>query len=223
MNDKNILLVEGEADRSFFEVMCQHFSINPVIRVAAPRDLTASLTIRNTKEGVFNLLPELLKQLNDGTTEKLAVVVDADSLANGGGFQKARDRVGSIVNPAGFDLVPDWNAAGLVFGHNDGLNDLGLWVMPDNTGEGMLENWINQCLHPNEDALYQHARESIDAIPGAPKFKPLHRSKAEVATWLAWQKMPGHGLYNAANPALLNTNAPLYAGLEAWLKHVFSA
>lgn len=222
MSDKNILLVEGEADRSFFEVICRQLFIDATIRVAAPRDLTALQTTQNTKEGIFILLPELLKQLEDGTTEKLAVVVDADSLVNGGGFQKACDRVGRIVEPAGFGLAPGKSAAGLVFENNDGLADLGLWVMPNNADEGMLEDWIKQCLHPGEGALYQHAGTSIDAIPGGPKFKPLHRTKAEVATWLAWQEKPGHGLYNAASPDLLNTSAPLFAELHAWLKHVFA-
>lgn len=223
MSSKNILLVEGEADRSFFEVICRQLAIDASIHVAAPNDLIASQVFKNTKEGVFSLLPELLKQLEDGTTEKLAVVVDADSLVNGGGFQKACDRVGRIVQPAGFDLAPGKSADGLVFENSDGLADLGLWVMPNNADEGMLEDWIKQCLHPGEDALYQHAGTSIDAIPGGPKFKPLHRTKAEVATWLAWQEKPGHGLYNAAKPDLLNTSAPLFAGLHAWLTHVFAA
>lgn len=223
MSSKNILLVEGEADRSFFEVICRQLSIDASIHVAAPKDLIASQVTKNTKEGVFSLLPELLKQLEDGTTEKLAVVVDADSMVNGGGFQKACDRVGRIVKPAGFDLVTSRSAAGLVFENSDGFADLGLWVMPNNADEGMLEDWIKQCLHPGEDALYQHAGTSIDAIPGGPKFKPLHRTKAEVATWLAWQEKPGHGLYNAASPDLLNTSAPLFVDMHAWLQHVFAA
>jgi hypothetical protein len=98
-----------------------------------------------------------------------------------------------------------------------------LWVMPNNADEGMLEDWIKQCRHPGEGALYQHAGDSIDTIPGYPKFKPLYRTKAEVATWLAWQEKPGHGLYQAVKPELLDSNSPLYAGLHAWLKHVFVA
>lgn len=220
MSAKNILLVEGEADRGFFELLCRMLSISVDVRVATPKDTGG---VKNGKEGVFNLLPELLKQLQDGTTEKLAVVVDADSLGSGGGFQNACDRFSGIVKPAGFGLISGKLAAGLVFENNDGLADLGLWVMPNNDAEGMLEDWIKQCLHPGEGALYQHASASIDAIPNGPKFKPLHRTKAEVATWLAWQENPGHGLYQAVKPELLDKSAPLYAGLHAWLKHVFVA
>ena len=222
MSLKNILLVEGEADRSFFEIICRKFSIDVCVRFATPRDLVTSQMVKNTKEGVFTLLPELLKQLEQGEIEKLAVVVDADSVVNGGGFKKTYDKVANIVKPAGYNSPVTNPAAGLVFENNDGLSDFGLWVMPDNANEGMLEDWIKQCLHPSEGVLYQHAGTSIDAIPGGAKFKPLHRAKAEVATWLAWQEKPGHGLYNAANTDLLNANAPLFVALHAWLKNVFS-
>ena len=72
-------------------------------------------------------------------------------------------------------------------GREDVPTDIGVWVMPDNQNTGMLEDWAKQCLHPQERALFAHARESVKNLPEPPKFKPLQRSKAEVATWLAWQ------------------------------------
>jgi hypothetical protein len=93
--------------------------------------------------------------------------------------------------------------------------------MPNNGDDGILENWVKQCLHPWELGLYQHGEASIDAIPGGPKFQSWHRTKAEVATWLAWQKKPEHGLYNAVEAELLNTNAPLFKDLQVWLARVF--
>lgn len=48
-------------------------------------------------------------------------------------------------------------------------------------------------------------------------------SKAEVATWLAWQKKPGQGLYAACDDNLLNTQAQLYVELLAWLNLVFKS
>ena len=222
-SEKHILLVEGEADRGFFEVLCRKSAIEVAIRVATPKDLASTATTRNTKEGVFNLLPALLKQLEDGGIEKLAVVVDADSQINGGGFPQACTRVSVALQSAGYILSTASPAEGLIFEHTDGFADVGLWVMPNNADEGMLEDWIRQCLHPDETALYQHGCIAIDKIPGSPKFKSFHRTKAEVATWLAWQDKPGHGLYNAVNPQLLNPQAPLYSALQGWLKKVFTA
>jgi heme-degrading monooxygenase HmoA len=69
----------------------------------------------------------------------------------------------------------------------------------------------------------QHAKTSIDQIPGVPKFKLLRRSKAEVATWLAWQSEPDHGLWQAAKLDLLNEAAPQLQALKTWLMRLFPA
>jgi len=128
-----------------------------------------------------------LSQLADAQIERLAIIIDADRAADGGGY------------------------------------DIGAWVMPDNANDGMLEDWVQGNLHPNEAALMQHAKASIDRIPGSPKFKPIRRPKAEVATWLAWQEAPDHGLWQAAKPGLLDESAPQYAALKKWLEKIFAA
>ena len=219
MSTKNILLVEGEADRGFFEAICLLLSVPADVRVATPKDTGGTY---NTKEGVLSHLTKvLLPQLQDGQLERIGMVVDADRALHGSGFATTLQRFAGALAQGGYRLNPA-AASGLVFTHQDGLADLGLWIMPNNADEGMLEDWIKQCLHTDETGLYQHGEASIDAIPGGPKFQPWNRTKAEVATWLAWQKKPEHGLYNAAQPDLLNTDAALFKDLQTWLTHVFS-
>jgi hypothetical protein len=215
-SDNNTLLVEGESDKAFFELICKTIGLDTV-RVAHPKDFTHT---HNSKEGVFNHLPIRLQQLADGQTHRLAVMVDADHDPNGG-FQKTRDRVSEILSPFGYSLATGI-AAGLVYKHDDGLADFGLWIMPNNTNEGMLEDWIKQCIHLNEQGLFAHAVTAIDTLPNPPKFRSIHRSKAEVATWMAWQNKPGHGLYRAVEDDLLDTGNPLYQDLSQWLNLVFA-
>jgi hypothetical protein len=220
MSTKNLLLVEGEADRAFFEALCRLLSIPADVRVATPKDTGGT---HNTKNGVLNhLTAVLLPQLQDGQLERIGVVVDADRVAHGSGFQITLQRFTDALAPGGYQPIPT-ATTGLIFKHQDGLADLGLWVMPNNADEGMLEDWIKHCLHPSEAGLYQHGEASIASIPGGPKFQPHHRTKAEVATWLAWQKKPEHGLYNAAQSDLLNIDAPLFGALKGWLTQVFLA
>jgi hypothetical protein len=220
MSHKNILLVEGEADRGFFEALCRLLSISADVRVATPKDTGGS---HNTKEGVLSHLTSvLLPQLQDGQLERIGLVVDADRVAHGGGYATTLQRFTDALVEGAYQPNPA-AAAGLVFTHPDGLADLGLWIMPNNVDEGMLEDWIKQCLHPSEIDLYHHGEKSIDTIPGMPKFQSWHRNKAEVATWLAWQKKPEHGLYNAVQADLLSTDAPLFKALQTWLTHVFAA
>ena len=215
---KKILLVEGEADKGFFEQICKSLVLDTEVRVASPKDLEG---VRNSKQGVFNLLPTLLPLLliEDGLTH-IAIIVDADYLAqNGLGFQKTIDRVSDIVNPFGFEL--DKNAAsGILYKHSDGLADFGLWIMPDNQNEGMLEDWIKTCVSQNEQTLFQQAQDVVKDITN-PKFYSHLTSKAEVATWLAWQKQPGHGLYAAIKDQLLDNESSLFKDLKDWLLKVF--
>ena len=214
----HILLVEGEADKSFFEQVCKTLELHTSVTVAPPKDVGGS---HNTKEGVFNHLPILLNQLSDAQITHLAVVVDADSEDNGGGYNHAIDRVAEIVKPYGFTFTSN-PVGGVLFQHNDGLADLGMWVMPNNCDEGMLEDWIKSCVHPDEHKLFAHAKTVVDTLP-QPKFKPIHISKAEVATWLAWQKQPGHGLYRAVEDQLIDTESALFKELCVWLTHIYSS
>lgn len=212
-----ILLVEGDADKRFFKEICKTLELHASVEVAPPKDVGGS---QNNKEGVFNHLSYLLNQLGDAEITRLAVVVDADSVANGGGYPRAIERVENIVKQYGFTLAPNHPVAGVIFQHDDGLADFGLWVMPNNSKEGMLEDWIKSCVHSNEHKLFTHAQEVVDTLP-QPKFKPIHRSKAEVATWLAWQKQPGHGLYRIVEDNLIDLNSDMFQELRDWLNHIY--
>lgn len=216
VNKKRILLVEGESDRGFFELICKKLGLDNSVLVAEPKVLNGS---HNTKEGVYKLLPNQLSQLSDGQIERLAVVVDADSEPNGG-LEKTLARVSQIVEPLGYTLSANF-VGGLVYQHDDGLADFGLWVMPDNSQNGMLEDWIKQTIQPSEQALFSHAASVISALPKPTKFKAIHQTKAEVATWMAWQSKPGHGLYRAIEDGLLDENSQPYLDMSQWLSHIF--
>ncbi len=213
----HVLLVEGVADRDFFQQVCKSLKLNPLITVATSKDY---LGIRNTKEDVFKLLPDLLTQIGIGKIERLAVIVDADKVEHGSGYEKTLNKVKEITENQGFALTEN-QTNGLIFKHNGDLADFGLWVMPNNHDEGMLENFIKQCVKTDELPLFNHAVQSVQNLPGPRKFEPHHEIKAEVATWLAWQKKPGHGLYHSVQVDLLDTNHALFQEMAQWLKKIF--
>lgn len=218
MNHKNILLVEGQADKSFFVELCKHLKLTVHVDVFTPRDAGHT---HDTKQAAFSILTNYLRQLADGQTERLAIVVDADKAVDGGGFENTLTQLNQHINIEGYALRASTTPNGLLFAHNDGLNDIGAWIMPNNADEGALEHWIQSNLHPSESALMMHAQASINQIPGGPKFKDIRRVKAEVATWLAWQEAPDHGLWQAVKPGLLNEAAPQMQALKTWLETVF--
>ena len=173
MSTHNVLLVEGESDRGFFEELCKRWQLPVQVKVSTPRDAGHA---RDTKQAAFDVLKiSYLPQLADGQIERLAIAIDTDQHANGGGFARTLDQLTQRLTPAGYQQRAGSGAGGFLFSHSDGLNDLGAWLMPNNADDGMLEDWIQLNLHPGEAILMRHVRDSIDQIPGGPKFKPLRR------------------------------------------------
>ncbi|AZN35876.1 DUF3226 domain-containing protein [Iodobacter ciconiae] len=213
-----LLLVEGEADRAFFELLCRKHTVDAeAIKVSSPKGLGGDW---DSKQGVLNLLEAQISDLNDGRLQALAIVVDADR-APDGGFAKTIQQITVKVTPQGYGTPPvSLVTGGLLYKHNDGLPDLGVWVMPDNKNEGMLEDWIKQSVSTAEQGFFTQAQSTVANLVN-PKFGAPRVSKAEVATWLAWQKQPGEGLYCTVKHNLLDSDAPLHTGLVQWLKTVF--
>lgn len=215
------LLVEGDGDKGFFGQVCQSLNLNPQI-VVTPKDCQSK---KNSKQHVFKQIEILLKDFDDGKLERLAIIVDADyqQVNNPDGYENTVKSVKAIVETAGFYLKNKNSnqIGGLIFEHNDGFKDLGLWIMPNNQSEGMLEDFIKCCVSSDERVLFEHAIKTVNQLD-KPKFKQHRRTKAEVATWLAWQKVPGHGLYSTMTNSLIDETNPLFQELSSWLKHIFS-
>lgn len=216
---QRILLVEGKLDETFYREICKGKDLNIDVKVAPPRELGGGA---NNKEGVFNFLPTLLSQLADGRLERLAIVVDADYQAEHGlGYQRTLDRVTRIVADYRFAPANRSNISGSLFRSEEGLHDFGLWVMPDNRNDGMLENWIKSGIVETENALMRLAESATGQLK-EPKFKPIHREKADVATWLAWQAAPGRAAEYIIQAALLDLQSVQFTQFAGWLSHIFS-
>jgi hypothetical protein len=93
--------------------------------------------------------------------------------------------------------------------------------MPDNTLPGMLENFI-QFLVPPDNALWPRAEECVAQIPEPERrFPPEHQIKAHVHTWLAWQEEPGTPLGLAITKRYLDADVPHAHQLMDWIRRLF--
>jgi len=224
---KKILLVEGLSDQGFFEQICKLLDLDTRVQVAPPKGLGGRY---NSKEGVFkHVSDDLLPDLIDDRLSQLAIIIDADYATHHGlGYEKTLNRVKNIVSEYGFSLKRSTSKeVGLCFESDDGFADLGVWIMPNNQADGMLEDWIKCCIINDEQALFQQASQTVANLVN-PKFGENLRTKAEIATWLAWQKTPGQGLYNTVTEKkqesvkrLLDEQMPLFQALATWLQHIF--
>lgn len=213
-----ILLVEGEGDKSFFEVLLKAIDFAVEVRVSTPKNFGGN---RDGKTPAMRLLPELMQNLSHAEITHLAMVVDADyKVTNGLGYEgtvkKAKEKLGT-----GYGEPIIIGSSGLSFPHLDGLNPIGLWVMPDNVSEGMFEDWVKKSVNLTEKSLLDGAISAVKNLPQPPKFQPIHQSKAEIATWLAWQKMPAQGYTSENIRELLDFESEPMKQLIKWLKAIY--
>lgn len=214
------LLVEGEADTRFFSACCREIGLDDVW-VGPPQEFSGAGT---GKGNAISLLPDLIDEMEQGQVTRLAIIVDADYAKTGGlGYEETLKKIQGILALKGYKIpkAVDGHKGGRNFVHSDGLPDVGLWIMPDNKNPGFLEDFIRVSLVATENKLFAVASSTVRGLD-RPKFKPLHVSKADVATWLAWQSIPGQGLNSVIGSKLLNFKKGLGKEFADWLKLIYA-
>jgi hypothetical protein len=95
--------------------------------------------------------------------------------------------------------------------------------MPNNAVHGMLEDFV-RIIIPEDDLLLPFVEKGISEIEASAleKYLPMHRSKALIHTWLAWQESPGTPMGQAITKSYLNHNHQLCALFVAWLNSLFN-
>ena len=100
---------------------------------------------------------------------------------------------------------------------------MGIWLMPDNQLPGMLEDFVAQLI-PSADTLRGKADAILQEIEleGLQRFTGLHRPKALIHTWLAWQEEPGQPMGLAIRARALGHDSPTALAFVAWLRRLFT-
>lgn len=203
---RKLLLVEGRDDLHVVAHLCQRHRL--------PNE---AFTIHSS-EGLDRLIESLPTRLKGGPQSHLGVVMDADE-----DIQARWASVRAIVLRAGYADVPEApDPRGTVLLPTDEFQPrIGFWLMPDNRLPGMLEHFV-QFLVPEGDRLREYARQVIDAMPAEERrFREVHRAKAEIHTWLAWQKQPGLPLGLAIKTRYLDAGCAEATRFVDWLGRLY--
>lgn len=172
--------------------------------------------------GIDNILKDsfILTRFKRSDLQSLGIIIDADGLSD-----NHPTRVPDILAQCK-KIIPDFewalNANGIVATDQSGKR-LGLWVMPDNTNPGMLENLLLSLPPANQMALVEHAQaatRSAKADHNAP-YSAVHEHKAIIHTWLAWQNPPGRQLHQAIQENLLQPHSPIADAFVDWFRRLF--
>lgn len=211
-----VLLSEGPDDRNVLYHLLTYHRL-PLAGRQGREDGRIALEEGGGIDGVLKRLRlELKPQDEDVAIARLGVVVDADERIEER-WQALRD----IVLGAGYSQVPARPDPQGTIIEEPGRIGLGFWLMPDNQLAGSLERFA-QLLLPADDRLWPKASAAVEQLPAEERlFREGDMLKAQLHTWLAWQREPGRPIGQAINNRYLDPNAPQAQLLVAWLRRVF--
>lgn len=199
----NYLLVEGADDAQVFFHLLRHYKLETLITI-------------QQKDGVERLLASLEVELMRRAETRLGIIVDAD-IDTTTRWQSLRSR----IVEAGFDNVPLYPEREGTIVRQVGRPTIGLWLMPNNTIPGMLEDFISTLI-PAEDILWPIAKEVVQqVIIKERRFPQTQTIKAQIHSWLAWQAEPGKPMGQAITKHYLDATAFHAQQMIHWLRRLF--
>jgi hypothetical protein len=203
------LLVEGKNDRHVIWALCNQYQLPETFSVEVPEE--------DGTEGIEALLAGLPARLDEPKLQTLGIVVDADQdLA--ARWQAVRDR----LIASGYQHVPKVPPAEGWIDARPDRPRVGVWLMPDNQLPGMLEDFVARLM-PRDDALRPKAEAILQEIElaGLNRYTSVHRPKALIHTWLAWQETQGMPMGQAITARVLRYDCAIALNFVEWLQRLF--
>jgi hypothetical protein len=209
-SSRRVLLVEGPDDFHLLNHLLDQHGL------ADQFDLVQS----GGNEQVFTSLRTRLKF---PSLERLGIMLDADpSDEHADAVAQLWHRIRDALHRAGFRSVPEAPLSSGTIIRDPEKPVVGVWLMPDNTSPGMLEDFC-RFLIPDSDPLWPHATQAVQTIPiEERRFPARNVAKANLHTWLAWQNEPGKPIGQAITKRYLDGGAPHGLKLIAWLRDLFA-
>jgi len=206
------LLVEGKDDAHAVQGLVSHF----VEWGSVERDWPVKIEQAGSDSEL--LRPSYVRNsLKVPGLEAVGIVVDAN-----GGLDRRWASLRNTCAPLGLGPFPDRPPAeGFVVANVGGVR-LGIWIMPDNRSDGMLETFLQYLVPAEDQRLWEHAKAASGEAKelGAP-FKAVHEDKAHIHTWLAWQDPPGRPFGQALKARCLDPNSPAAQPFVDWFVRLF--
>lgn len=151
----------------------------------------------------------------------IGIVLDADS-----DLQARWSSIRNILQAENYIVSASPGVDGTIIAGIGRNPTIGIWLMPDNLESGMLEDFVPYLI-PENDLLRSFADQTLTRIEAETimnRYDPaVHRAKAFIHTWLAWQKDPGTPMGLALTKTYLDHNTALCLRFVNWLNRLFNA
>ena len=196
------LLVEGNDDQHVIWALCGKYHIPENFDVI---DCTGI-------EKLEKRIPVTFK-LSD--VETVGIIMDADT-----NLRSRWDTLKHTLSTVGFKMPDTLPESGLILTNE--FQKAGIWIMPNNNSNGMLEDFI-AFLIPENDTLLPVVDSTLRTIESRNlnKYSVRHKSKATIYTWLAWQEDPGTPMGLSITKKYLSTDETTCRKFISWLTELF--
>jgi len=199
------LLVEGQED---FHTICQLLDVHKI---------HDGVTIEGLR-GYNEVKTDLRVRMKAGDQTNLGIIVDAD-VDFGNRWRSIRDAMVGY----GYRNVPELpDPNGTIVQREGNPSKFGVWIMPDNVSEGLLESFLRYLVPGKQEPVWNLAVGSVDAatkINSGCTAKDY--PKAHLYTWLAWQSIPGQQPGKALTKGILNPHSPHAAAFVKWFRELY--
>ena len=201
-NNDRVLLVEGQDDEHVVRHLCLRSQPMPPFHI-------------ENKLNVDTLLDSIKQEVRVPGRNAVGILVDANDDLNARWSAVAnRFREGNIEVPR----TPE--PTGTLIEGTSRIPRVGIWLMPDNTSPGELENFVSEMI-PNDDPVWPRSQSYIDGIPKSDrKFIEKKIPRAKVHAWLATREEP-RKMGVAIRAQDLRVDGPLSTRFANWLRQLF--
>ena len=199
--ESRILLVEGPNDKHVVWQICNRSPQTPDFYI-------------QDSGGIEPLLESVGAELNAPGRQALGILVDAND-----NLTARWTAITNRLSEEGIRMPGAPADTGTVI--NTGNKPrVGVWLMPDNSATGELENFVEQMI-PADDHVWPLAQQYIDNIPPSDrKFAAGKSLRAQIHAWLAAREDPRQMGLAIRTRDLAITN-PLSQAFLRWLTRLF--
>jgi len=209
--DTGMLLVEGADDRHALGHFLARHGLEHYFELSSDHRVEIK-----SHDGVDDLLAGMATRIRFCDGLPLGFVLDADESLKRR-WQAVRQRL-SDAGVAAPNVPPGDGFVGVYppYGSN-----IGVWLMPDNRRDGMLEHFLTDLIDAEDPLIVYAETAAKTARKNGAKFKANHLAKAAARTWLAWQEEPGLPYGTAIKAKYFGMHSEAGASFVAWFRQVF--
>ena len=201
-NNDRVLLVEGQDDEHVVQHLCLRSQSMPPFHI-------------ENKFNVDKLLDSIKQEVRVPGRKAVGILVDANDRLESR-WQAVTDR----LEQAGLKVPHSPELAGTIIDGTTRTPRVGIWLMPDNTSPGELENFVSKMI-PNDDPVWPRSQSYIDGIPKSDrKFTEKKVPRAKVHAWLATRGEP-RKMGVAIKARDLHVDGTLSTTFANWLRQLF--